>query len=230
MYHSTLMLFCESANQLCMIFALQSGDGIAVQSLYTETCTSYSGQCSQYLDRVYETTLLFALTLKDISENDITQFMDILNQLMGTRFITEQCVEVVLPFLCQYVHPPCDGNGSVNLISQEQCSNIRDVVCADEWRLVMATSSSSLLPACEHFSDVDNITDDNTTQIIPQSLQCHYQFKEYCGLCLPLCGEFSQHRVKTKFQERAIFIFAGISAFIGGILVFVAAIIRWKAL
>ena len=196
--------------------------------LYINTCVSYTGQCSRHLE-MYDDDLL-TLTLIGVSEDDIAGFIDILNQFMGTRFISEQCAEVVLPFLCQYIHPPCDGNGSVNLISQEQCSNIRDVVCAGEWRLVMATSSSSLLPVCEHFSNVDNITDDNTTQMMPQPLRCHYQFKEYCGLCLPLCGEFSQYRVETKFQEKAIFIFAGISAFIGGLLVFIAAIIRRKTL
>ena len=163
-----------------------------------------------------------------MSENDIASFIDILNQFSG--IVSEQCAEIVLPFLCHYTHPPCDGNGSVNLISQEQCSNIRDVVCADEWRLVMATSSSSLLPVCEHFSDVDNITYDNTTHIISQPLQCHYQFKEYCGLCLPLCGKFSQYRITTKLRERILLIFAGAISFIGGILVFVAVIIRKKVL
>jgi len=202
----------------------------STQSLYGEACTSYSGQCSQYLEGVHDTISLTTLTLNGASEDDIAGFFNTLNNARKAGLVNEQCAEVVLPFLCQYLHPPCDGNGNVNLISREQCSNIRDVVCVDEWRLVMATSLSSLLPVCEHFSDVDNITDDNTTQITPQPLQCHYQFKEYCGLCLPLCGKFSQYRVKTKFQEKAIFIFGGVSAIIGGLLVFIAAIIRWKSL
>ena len=163
-----------------------------------------------------------------MSENNIIGFADNLNRFSATGFVSEQCAEVVLPFLCQYMHPPCDGNGSINLISQEQCSDIRDVVCADEWRLVMATSSSSLLPVCEHFSNIDNITDDNTMQTTSQPLQCHYQFKEYCGLCLPLCGEFSQYRASAKLGERSVIIFYGASSFVGGILVFVAAILRRK--
>ena len=150
---------------------------------------------------------------------------------LGTSIISEQCSEVVLPFLCQYLHPPCDGNGSVNLISHEQCSSIRDVVCADEWRLVMVTSSlSSLLPVCEHFSNVDDITDDNTTQIAPQPLQCHYQFKEHCGVCRPLCGKFSQFNSDAKLSQRAVLISAAVIGTIGGFLVFVAAIIRREAL
>ena len=209
---------------------MQIDNETSTQPLYGEECISYSGQCSQHLKQAHDATSLTTLTLNRASEDDIAGFFYILNNARRSGFVSAQCAEVVLPFLCQYLHPPCDGNGSVNLISREQCSEIRDVVCADEWRLVMATSSSSLLPVCEHFSDVDNITDDNTTQITPQPLQCHYQFKEYCGLCLPLCGKFSQYRVKTKFQEKAIFIFGGVSAIIGGLLVFIAAIIRWKSL
>ena len=99
----------------------------------------------------------------------------------------------------------------------------------------MPTTSASLLPNCENFNDDGNINDDdnnnsNTSLIIPQSLQCHYQFKEFCGVCLPLCGKFSEYRVETKFQERSILIFTGIAAFIGGILVFIASAYRRKTM
>ena len=196
--------------------------------LYSNRCVSYSGQCLGDLEMFGDD--LLTLTLNGVSEDEIAGFFDILNNAIVTGFVREQCAEVVLPFLCQYLHPPCDGNGSVNLISREECSNIRDVVCANEWRLVMTTSSSSLLPICEHFSNVDNITNDNTTQITPQPLQCHYQFKEYCSLCLPLCGKFSQYRAGTKLGERSVLIFAGVAAFIGGILVFIAVIFRRESL
>ena len=201
-------------------------DNASAFSLYGDNCSSYNGLCLEHLERLND-TLSSTLSLKELSESDIANFINILNQFSGTSIVSEQCAEVVLPFLCQYVHPPCDGNDSVNFISQEQCSNIRDVVCADEWRLVMATSSSSLLPVCEHFSDVNNITDDNTTS---QPLQCHYQFKEHCGLCRPLCGKFSQYSVQPKFGERIAIIIASVVAFIGGILVSIVAIIRRKTM
>ncbi|XP_065889434.1 uncharacterized protein [Dysidea avara] len=204
-------------------------DNSSALYLYSDNCSSYNGLCMEHLGRSND-NLSSTLALKEISENELANFIDILNQFSGTGFVSEQCAEVVLPFLCQYIHPPCDGNGSVNLISQEQCSNIRDVVCADEWRLAMGTSSSSLLPVCEHFSGVDNITGDNTTQTIPQPIQCNYQFKEYCGLCRPLCGEFSLHSVQSKFVERIAIITTAVLAFIGGILVFIAAIIRRKVM
>ena len=219
------VLHCVTIPNLLVI----QDDNSSAVYLYNDNCSSYSGLCLEHLEGLND-NLSSTLALKAISENDIANFIDILNQFSGTRFVSKQCAEVVLPFLCQYIHPPCDGYGSVNLISQEQCSNISDVVCAVEWRLVMVTSSSSLLPVCEHFSAVDNITGDNTTQIISQPLQCHYQFKEYCGLCRPLCGEFSLHSVQPKFGERIAIITAAMMAFVGGILVFIAAIIRRKAM
>ena len=174
---------------------------------------------------------LHTQALNGVTEDDVGVLINTVKSYLGTSIISEQCSEVVLPFLCQYLHPPCDGNGSVNLISREQCSNIRDMVCADEWRLVMVTSSlSSLLPVCEHFSNVDDITDDNTTQIAPQPLQCHYQFKEHCGVCRPLCGKFSQFNSDAKLSQRAVLISAAVIGTIGGFLVFVAAIIRREAL
>jgi len=209
-------------------YKIQEGNSSA-SHLYDENCSSYNGACLEHLERLGD-NVSSTLSLKEISEDDIAKFIGTLNQFSGTSVVSNQCAEVVLPFLCQYIHPPCDGNGSLNLISQEQCSNIRDVVCADEWRLVMATSSSSLLPVCEHFSNVDKITDNNTTLTTPQPLQCHYQFKEYCGLCRPLCGEFSQFSLQTKISERIAIITAAVMAFIGGILVFVVAIIRRKTM
>ena len=135
---------------------------------------------------------------------------------------SKECQSAALPFLCQYLFPPCDvDSGNVSFISQTQCINIRKAVCSFEWTVISQTSSASLLPNCENFDD-DNDDDGDDNNVL-HSLQCQYQFKEFCGLCLPLCGKFSQYRVDTKFQERGIIIFSGVAAFIGGILVFIAS-------
>ena len=185
----------------------------------------YDGVCAQYLSQLNNGTSLSSLTLIGPSEDDVNDFIDII-----TVYASEQCQDAALPFLCQYIFPPCDvSDDNVDFIGRTQCINIRDAICSFEWSVVMATPSASLLPNCENFND-DNNDSDNVSLIVPQSLQCHYQFKEYCGLCLPLCGKFSQYRVQTKFQERSIIIFSGVAAFIGGILVFIASIYRWRAM
>ena len=198
----------------------------SVLSLYNDNCIQYSGVCIEHLKELANKKLLFTLTLNRISKDDVNTFVDFLNQYSG--FIRKQCHDVVMPFLCQYAFPPCDVNGgNVSIISKTQCTNIRDALCSVEWNLAirLSPSAASLLPHCENFEDDDN-GGLPVGPVEPQSLQCHYQFKEYCGLCLPLCGKFSQYRVDTKFQERSVFIFAGVAAFIGGILVFIASVYR----
>ena len=204
-------------------------------SLYDDNCVEYSGICAEHLKHK---TSLFTLTLSGISKNDANTFVENLNQYSAV--IRKQCHDAVIPFLCQYAFPPCDvSSGNVSVISKTQCTNIRDVLCSVEWNLATKISSSAaiLLPNCENFHHHHD-DDDNNIPIVPtdheliepQSLQCHYQFKEFCGLCLPLCGKFSQYRVETKFQQRSILIFAGTMAFIGGILVFIASAYRRKAM
>ena len=168
---------------------------------------------------------MFTLTFNGQSEDDINSFIDIVMQ-----FASMQCRDTVLPFFCQYIFPPCDvSSGNVDFVSRTQCINIRDAVCSFEWNVVINTPSAALLPNCENFDDDDD-DDNKTLPIVAQPLQCQYQFKEFCGLCLPLCGEFSQYRVQDKFQEKSVLIVSSIAAIIGGILVFVASIWRRKAM
>ena len=200
--------------------------------MYNNNCIEYSGVCTEYLKQLDNGTFLFTLTLNGISEDEVDSFVNIIKESLP--LITKSCREVVLPFLCQYMFPQCSVNSDdVNYISKTQCTNIRDAVCSVEWNLITRVYSSvaSLLPSCERFGD-DNDDDNISTiaQTETQSLQCHYQFKEFCGLCLPLCGKFSQYRVETKFQERSIFIISAISGFIGGIIVFIASFYRQKAM
>ena len=168
-----------------------------------------------------------------ISEADVVNFIDSIKQFPS--IFSEPCdiTDIVFPFLCQYIYPPCDNNNAsaARLISSRQCEAIRDQVCPTQWKLVEAMSSplSSMLPVCENFEDTD-IDNSNNLQNMhtSQPLQCHYQFKEFCNLCIPLCGKFSQYKDKTRLQEKSVLIFSGIFATIGGILVFIVAVVRKK--
>ena len=88
-----------------------------------------------------------------------------------------------MDFKCQYSNPVCDGNGNTKFITHKQCIKIRDEVCSSEWRFVMATELGSLLPVCEVFGNNNNFSfsmKPNTSE-----LACHYQFEEFCDVCLP---------------------------------------------
>ena len=90
----------------------------------------------------------------------------------------------------------------------------------------MATELGSLLPVCEVFGNNNNFSfsmKPNTSK-----LACHYQFEEFCDVCLPLCGTFSQYPDQIKLSESIVILTAAVLAIIGGIIVSFAAMIRRK--
>ena len=164
-------------------------------------------------------TSLFSLRLNGPSEADITSFISILNKHIKNK----HCLDAMLSLICQYSYPPCDiSSHNVNYVSETQCSNIRDKICSSEWYLIakLYPSAEYLLPSCEDFNG------ESDTAVESQPLQCHQQFKDFCGSCLPLCGKFSQFKAQTKLQEKSVLIFASIMAFFGGVLVFISSVCR----
>ena len=194
-------------------------------SPYNGTCSLYDGICSDHL----QTLAVVGNALTTQSHNNITeqQVLDFLNLLQGfSGLVSEECSAAVMPFICQYAYPPCDGDGSPLLITQEQCVNIRDEVCANEWRIAMATDQGSLLPVCEAFDNDEDVSSSVTASNASETLRCHYQFREYCGICLPLCGAFSQYPDHVKIAEKSVIILSAVLALIGGIVVIIASIRR----
>ena len=155
-----------------------------------------------------------------ITEHQLSELFSLLDSF--STIISEECSSAVLPFLCQYVYPPCDGNGSAQFITQEQCINIRDDVCKTEWRIAMTTEQGNLLPACETFgTDAESTTVNDT-----EPLKCHHQFKEFCGVCLPLCGSFLLRPDHIEFTVRAVSIVGAALVFISGFIFIIVAVIR----
>ena len=195
-----------------------------MESIYDDECSQYNGICNIHLNEItVNDDTLTTLSSNVITEQQLSEFFSILESVSAV--VSEECSAVVKPFLCQYVYPPCDGNGSVQFITQEQCVNIRDDMCETEWRIAMSTEQGNLLPVCETFG-TDNKSSSITNINDTEPLRCHYQFKEYCGLCLPLCGKFSQYPDQVKFGERAVIILAAILTLIGGFAVVTATVTR----
>ena len=159
-------------------------------------------------------------------EQQLLEFLDALEEF--SSLISKECSMVIMPFLCQFIYPPCDGNGNAKLITQEQCINIRDEVCASEWRFAMATDLGSLLPVCEAINANHSISTSFTEKLSAPLKKCHHQFKEFCGLCLPLCASFSQYTDQVRVNEDIIIITSGIFAVIGGAIMLIVAAIRRK--
>ena len=144
------------------------------------------------------------------------------------NLVSEECSAAVVPFICQYAYPPCDGDGSPLLITQEQCVNIHDDLCANEWKLIIITDLASLLPNCEGFhkeSDVEVYSKPNN---VSEPLRCHHPFTEFYGVCLPSCRSFTAYSNHITMVERVIDICSGVLAISGEIVFLVAAVVRRK--
>jgi len=86
----------------------------------------------------------------------------------------------------------------------------------------MATELGTLLPTCEAFEGGGN-SSSVVTKNDSEPLQCYYQFEDYCGVCIPLCGTFSQYPDQVKFVERSFIILYAVLAIFGGIIMFIGA-------
>ena len=93
----------------------------------------------------------------------------------------------------------------------------------------MATEFGSLLPICEVIDVNDSISlTENEVNTSGSLKKCHYQFKEFCGVCLPLCATFSQYTDQVRINEDIIIIISSILSVLGGVVVLTVAAIRRK--
>jgi len=72
---------------------------------------------------------------------------------------------------------------------------------------------------------------ENTTRLliskkVLKPLKCHYQFKEFCGVCLPVCGTFSQYNDETLTFETSLVVASIIVAILGGTITITAAVVK----
>ena len=197
------------------------------ESTYNENCSWYKGVCGPHLNHLKTpNNNLSVVVNNDITEQQLSTFLARLEEF--SDFISKKCSIAIIPFLCQYVYPPCDDNGNAVFITQEQCINIRDEKCILEWRFTVASGLGPFLPVCEafEFNNISLIEKEDNISI--SHIKCHYQFKEFCGVCLPLCATFSQYTDQVRISEDIIIISSGILAVIGGIIMLTVAAIRRK--
>ena len=77
----------------------------------------------------------------------------------GIAFLnpSPQCREVILPFLCLFVFKLCDLDSHFHNSLREDCLEIRDDICAEEWLSAVNFLGDRVLPICE---DLPDITDE----------------------------------------------------------------------
>ena len=66
---------------------------------------------------------------------------------------SEMCKSSLIPFMCLYLFPLCDGKGMAHKPSIDQCIEISTVLCKDEWQKAQSISTvKNQLPDCQRLS------------------------------------------------------------------------------
>ncbi len=88
---------------------------------------------------------------------------------MNLQRISEQCLNVLTPFLCRYAFPTCDpafgyDTPTPQAICRRDCEIVRDFYCPEVWQELLRNLSAvpdggaGILPDCGLLSDADGGT------------------------------------------------------------------------
>ena len=131
-----------------------------------------------------------------------------------TLSISSQCNDDATAFFCKATYQTCDRNRTDLFPTPNECVQLRDNTCRDKWERIQNIAPT--LACC-------NLYNPNST--------CPDQFGKFCGICAPLCSEFSQYGEATTVAIDVIF---GISTILGnltfGVIVFVTAFLKRRTM
>ena len=136
-------------------------------------------------------------------------------KLLEISNITLQCSnsDAALSFFCKAGYRSCSNNFAL-FPTFTECVQLQNDTCREQWRDLQSVSPT--VTCCNGYN--------------PDSA-CPDQFARFCGVCTPVCHEFSQYGKATIV---ALDVFAAISMVFGnilfGVLVFVAAFFKRKTM
>ncbi len=73
-----------------------------------------------------------------------------------------ECEAAIRPFLCLYLFGSCDSDNQLHQVTQADCEEMRDDVCAREWALGERFLGQGILPDC---NTLPNQEDDSGCQL-----------------------------------------------------------------
>ena len=80
---------------------------------------------------------------------------------------SQACASSVMAFMCQYLFPLCDGNGTVHKPSRDRCIEISNGVCRDEWKsAINILNLKDYLPDCQDLPEKSLCNNGNMQQYI----------------------------------------------------------------
>ena len=132
-----------------MLFAHQNQGSCQLYTSYSSFCYPFLTQSASCIPSLINRSGLYIAPSVDLQQSESTA-----SQIQSFQaFLSPQCREVALPFLCLYLFPLCDDNQTTYLPSMAQCISISTDICRTEW--LLASSLVNNLPVC---SDLPNVS------------------------------------------------------------------------
>jgi len=151
-----------------------------------------------------------------ISDNFADNQIEAEKNLLEIQRIVSGCSDnnTAMSFFCKAGYRTCSPFDGTNLPTFNECETLRDDTCREQWTDLQRNYST--VTCCNGY-------DLNFT--------CPDQFDRFCGICAPVCHEFSQHSEATTIGIDVIIAIAMIGGnFIFGIIVFVSAFFKRKTM
>ena len=135
-------------------------------------------------------------------------------KLLEISNITSQCSNrsAALSFFCKAGYFTCSNNSDL-FPTYHECMQLQNDTCREQWRDLQSVSPT--VTCCNAYN--------------PES-PCPDQFARFCGICTPVCHEFSQYGKATTVALDVIGVISMIMNFLFGLLVFVAAFFKRKTM
>ena len=124
--------------------------GEVCREVFSSLQTCFSGEMS---------TTTPALNIPSLVDQEAGE-RDAMNLVNGLSFLnpSPQCREaIIIPFLCLYIFTLCDSSNNLHTTSRDDCLELRDNICAEEWSQAVGLLGPGVLPLCE---DLPDITDE----------------------------------------------------------------------
>ena len=244
-YYKHSLQYVAKVIDNCLMIPSQSPNSLAIFQ-QESTCSPevYAGEACRAILQNYQGCLINGYNNSEIyipSNRDQVQLEQQASQVMtGLQFLnpSQGCEEVAMPFLCFYFFGLCDSSGQVQLPSSEQCEMVSSETCANEIETVTTLFGSFL--QCESLpinpvectingsSNIPETIQSNNSNSSSDKISCQVDFFLDNGTCRPKCGEWGINTKQATAALRAVDITAVIIGIIGGIIVLVLSLLRYK--
>eukprot|EP00731_Ephydatia_muelleri_P010669 Em0005g1255a len=204
---------------------------------YSSFCYPFLTQSASCIPSLINRSGLYIAPSVDLQQSESTA-----SQIQSFQdFLSPQCKEVALPFLCLYLFPLCDDNQTTYLPSMAQCISISTDICRTEW--LLASSLVNNLPVCSKLPNVspcngsttpastttaspNNASTTNSTSLSVVNKTCSENFIFNGNYCLPDCPKWSLRASGTNADY--VVIVAAVVGLISGTIVLLLSCVRHR--